>query len=594
MNILYRLLIISVVAVISASAQTVARKPLKQCSAVYALQLVDEQATGSKSVAEAEKRINILLKVADFLWVVSEESARGYFAEAFRFAREKAREKETPVKTGSPFLGTRKNNYPFQVVRAVAKRDSEWAKKLAEIAIQDSEELKKDENHKSGGLDRDDAQETIGLVTALAEQNPAAALYFARRAMRFPLDRSWYFTLYVLAAKNQTLADQIYNELLSNYADAEVSRLLYLSAYPFANDRIFGAEKYQLGTSVPKNLAANPNLQKRFLTILLRRVNAFSPETANVKTSSNLPEAAYALMALNEIEPIILQRFPEMKELLVQAKTTAMALTSPEAQESVKRREEAQNSSSRTFAERIKDVEKADQEGTLADLQIVNLATTAKKEEEFEMAETWLDKIKEETVRADTTNYFYFSRSKAATQEKRYEDARKFAEKVPKIEHRAVLYFDIAEAKLKEPATKIESLEALSEVYKMAQKSPDSIEKAQVFLGLAFMYEKVDHFNALDAVSNSIKTANKLENPNLFTDFMMQRITSKNFGVFIGYSVPGFDISQTFGELSKTDFQGAVTQAESFADKYLRTLAILAAVDGCAQPVKKDKTQNVK
>ncbi len=370
---------------------------------------------------------------------------------------------------------------------------------------------------------------------------------------------------------------------------------MYLSAYPFAGDRIFGAEKYQLGTSIPKNLSPNSVFQKHFLSILLRRVNSLTNETAaNINVNSNLPESAYAFMALNEFEPIVLQQFPELKELFLQAKTTAVSLTSPETQESVKKREDSQKNFSSTFAERIKDVEKADEEGKLTDLQIVNLATIAKKEEEFEMAESWLDKIKEEKVREDTTNYFYFSRSKVATKEKRYEEARKFAEKVPRIEHRAVLYFDVAEAKLKEPATKIESLDSLSEVYKMAQKSPDSVEKAQVLLGLAYMYEKIDHFNALDAISNSIKTANKLENPNLFTDFMSHRITSKEFGIFIGYSVPGFDISQTFGELSKTDFQGAVTQAESFTDKYLRTLAVLATVDGCAKSVKKDTRKIVK
>ncbi len=573
--------------------------PVKQCNALYAQQLVEQQATESKSNTDTDKRINILIKVADFLWIMDEESARGYFAEAFQFAREKSREKEPEKSTGTPFLAAQKQNYPFQVIRAVAKRDAEWSKKLTEIAFKDAEdlkeELKKEENHKPNPYeDEGNVGETMSLAISLAEQNPAAALYFLRRTMRFPLHRNWYFNLYAIATKNPQLAEQIYPELLNNYPNADVSRLLYFSAYPFANERIFGAEKFQLGTSVPKNLAPNVNFQRQFLIVFLRRVNSLTVETANMKTTSNLPESAFAYMALNELEPIIMQQFPELKELFLQAKTTITTLTSPETLENIKKREDSQKSVGRTFAERIKDLEKADEEGKLKDVEIVNLVTSAKKEEEFEMTETWLDKIKEEKVREDATNYFYFSRSKLATKEKRYEDARKFAGKVPKIEHRAVLYFDVAEAKLKEPATKLDSLESLSEVYKMAQKAPDSVEKAQVLLGLAYMYEKVDHFNALDAVSNSIKTANKLENPNLFSSFMMHRIVGKDFGSFIGYSVPGFDISQTFGELSKNDFQGAVTQAESFTDKYLRTLAVLAAVDGCAKTVKKDKPKTVK
>lgn len=580
--------------VVNIYAQTPKTTPVKQCNALYAQQLVEQQATESKSNTETDKRINILIKVADFLWIMDEDSARGYFAEAFQFARDKSREKEIEKLTGSPFF-VQKTNSPFKVIRAVAKRDADWAKKLTETALKDSEEIRKEESEKANRFEKDrDVQEALGLANSLAEQNPAAALYFFRRAMRFPLHRNWYFTLYQIATKNPQLAEQIYPELLNNYANADVSRLLYLSAYPFANDRIFGVEKYQMGTLIPKNLSPNLNFQKQFLMVLLRRVNTLSPENANVKTNSNLPESAYAFMALNELEPIVLQQFPEMKEIFLQAKTTAVSLTSPETQESIKKREDSQKNFSNSFAERLKDIEKSDEEGKLTDLQIVNLATAAKKEDEFAMAETWLDKIKEEKVREDTKNYFYFSRSKLATKEKRYEEARKFAEKVPKIEHRAVLYFDVAEAKLKEPATKLDSLDSLSEVYKMAQKAPDSVEKAQVLLGLAYMYEKIDHFNALDAVSNSIKTANKLENPNLFTDFMMQQIVSKDFGIFIGYSVPGFDISQTFGELSKNDFQGAVTQAGSFTDKYLRTLAVLAAVDGCAKTIVKAKPKTVK
>jgi hypothetical protein len=127
----------------------------------------------------------------------------------------------------------------------------------------------------------------------------------------------------------------------------------------------------------------------------------------------------------------------------------------------------------------------------------------------------------------------------------------------------------------------------------MAQKSPDTIEKAQVLLGLAFMYEKVDHFNALDAISASIKTANKLENPNLFTSFMRQQIIGKDYGSYIGYEVPGFDINKTFYEISQKDFQGAISQAESFTDKYLRTLAVLASVKDCEkiEPAVKPKAK---
>ncbi|MDQ3130279.1 MAG: hypothetical protein M3Q99_05900, partial [Acidobacteriota bacterium] len=190
-------------------AQTPKNAPVKKCNALYAQQLVEQQATESKSNTETDKRINILIKVADFLWIMDEDSARGYFAEAFQFARDKSREKEIEKLTGSPFF-VQKTNSPFKVIRAIAKRDWEWAKKLTEIALKDSEEIRKAENEKDNPFDKErDAEEALDLGMSLAEQNPAAALYFFRRAMRFPLHQNWYFALYQTAGKNSKLAEQV-------------------------------------------------------------------------------------------------------------------------------------------------------------------------------------------------------------------------------------------------------------------------------------------------------------------------------------------------------------------------------------------------
>lgn len=369
---------------------------------------------------------------------------------------------------------------------------------------------------------------------------------------------------------------------MNNYSNLPVSDLNNLSAYPFGRDTLFGIGKNFIGTDAPENFVPNQNLQKQFLSIFLRQITALNAETANqiVYPYAKIAESAFALSALAEIEPLILQNFPELKEQFAHAKNNVETLISNSERENLKSREEKMES--KTFDDRITELEKADNEGKLKDYMIINLAISAKKEDEFKKLETWLDKIQDKNLRDETFQYFYFNRSKLATKEKRFDEARKHADKVAKIELRAVLYFDVADAKIKEPTTKFDSFATLSEVYKLADKSPDSVEKAQVFLGLAYIFEKVDHINALDSLANAIKTANKLTNPNLFTGMVTQQIASKDFGgYFIGYDVPGFDINKTFYELSQKDFQGALLQADSFSDKYLRTLAVLAIVKDC-------------
>lgn len=565
-------------------AQTNAKKQVKQCNELFARQLVEQQAYNSKSIAETDKRINVLLKVADFLWKTDEETSRRYFAEAFQVARERFREKgKEPLITGNMIL--RRIDYRFEVINAIAAHDAEWAKKLTETALKETEENKdsKKEKDETDFFDSDsEANNTRNIAVLLADKDPTASLYFARRAMRFPFNRNWSFTVFDIAKKNQTLGDQIYSELLNNYSNLPVSDLNNLSAYPFGRDTLFGIGKNFIGTDAPENFVPNPNLQKRFLSIFLRQIAALNAETANqiVYPYAKIAESAFALSALVEIEPIILRNFPELRERFIQAKNNVETLISNSERENLKSREEKMEGKS--FADRIEELEKADDEGKLKDYMIINLVVAAKKEDEYKQLETWLDKIQDETLRDGAIQYFYFNRAKLAVKEKRYEESKKYADKVEKIQLRAVLYFDVAEAKIKEPTTKFDSFTTLSEVYKLADKSPDSVEKAQVFLGLAYIFEKVDHVNALDSLSNAIKTANKLETPNLISGYAYQQIASKEFGGYMmRYDVPGFDINKTFYDLSQKDFQGALTQADSFSDKYLRTLAVLAIVKDC-------------
>lgn len=572
-------------------AQTNSKKPFKECSAPLARQLVEQQAIESKSVEETDKRVNILLRVADFLWIGDEETARKYFAEAFQIAQERFREKGIEKNESSGFIKYQPD-YRFSVISAVAKRDAEWAKKLSESVLKEFDEDKEKDKRRDHEKNRE-VNEIIRVAAQTAKDNPQLALSLARRAMRYPLGSDWTFALYEMAGNNQPLADQIYGELLANYADAEFYRLLYLSPYPFSRNRVFGAESNTLWTSVPEGFSPNQNLKRQFLTTALRRALRLTPENTGESLQTSTPESAIALFALEELAPIVGQQFPDLAQTFAQAKIHLDSIVAADARQKAKEQSDYGERANRPFDRKLEDLEKDEAEGKLSDFQIYLLVNAAKTDEDFQKAESWIDKMRDETAREGTLNYLFFKRSQFAAKEKRFDDARKHALKVPKIEHRAVLFFDIAEAKLKEPLTKLESLDTLLEVYQTALKAPDTVEKAQVLLGTAFMYEKIDHYSALNALADAIKTANKLENPNLFSNSVSQQIRGKNFSAYSFYTVPGFDVTETFHELSKKDFQGALNNSTSFFDKYAKTLAVLATVKDCEknQPPAKQKAK---
>lgn len=248
-----------------------------------------------------------------------------------------------------------------------------------------------------------------------------------------------------------------------------------------------------------------------------------------------------------------------------------------------------------SFEERLEAIEKADGEGKLTDYMIVQLVTWREKtEEQFAIILPWLDKIKDETVRRETINYFWFLRAKLAIKEKRFDEAEKFALKVPETEHRALLMFDLADLHSKNAADVASLFDTLNRLSKLTRSTDNSVAKAQILLGLSNMYERVNHSVALDELGEAIRVVNNLKDPDIFSSHVMRQITGKGFGFFATFQTPGYNLETTFEELSKKDFELSLANAKALDDKYFRTLAVIAVAGNCAKnskPVPKTKTK---
>ena len=580
----------------SISFAQVSSQDNQACNPEFARLLVEQQVSESKMVEETDKRIKILLRSADFLWKFDAPTARKYFMEAFQVANERFNEKgfeETKIGDKERAITSLKPDYRLEVIRAIAKKDGEWAKRLTEQILTEYEKTSKertDEFNKTREVSSllDIAQETV-------KNNPNLSWYLFRRVMKYPLDSHWYFTLYSVATENPQVADTLYLELLRNYANETPRRLLFLSAYPFMNERIFGIDKFQFGTSVPANASPNPNLQKQFMETFFRRIDIFANSADDINRADEQyrqPEALYAYTTLQEIEPIVLQTFPNLLERFSQAKAQANSLMSGENRKKLEAREKINESIGLGFDGRLELAEKADDEGKLKDVMIVNLIWAAEKEEDYKKTENWLDKIQDESVRRDATNFFNFKRSKLAIEENRLDEAKKYAERIVEIEHRASLYFEIAIKQTKDVNEVAKVMDTLVEVSKMARQAKDSVAKAQVLLGLANSFEKINHSIALTELSEAINVINRLENPNIFSTSVTRQIVGKEFAFYSVFSTPGYNMETTFEEISKKDFELSLANAKNLNDKYFRTLAVLAVAKNCVKNAPKTKTKN--
>ncbi len=556
------------------------------CTNEFARFLVDQQVSESGTVAETDKRVRILTRSADFIWKFDQPRAREYFTEAFKVATSRFAEKGVEKKTDRGLTLTAPD-YRFEVIRAIAKRDGEWAKRLTEQLLKEYEKTAAERS----SFDRSrEIDATLFVAYESVKTNPELSWYLYRRVMRQPLDFHWYWASLSVAGIDQQFGNSLYRELLAAYANESPRRLLFLSAYPFGSERILGLDKYQFGASVPESFAQDTSLQRQFIDVFLRRVGTYTTDPESLTRPPDQhrhPEPLYMITALQELEPVILQRFPDLLQRHSVAKAQATSMLNDGMRKDLEDKARSNESLAQSFEDRLKQIEKADEEGKLKDSMIIGLITWGvKTEDQFRQIEPWLDKIRDENARKESTNYFWFIRAKLAIKEKRLEDGQKFAAKVPELEHRAILMLDIVELQLKDLNDSASVYQTLAEMGRLARQMENSVAKARVLLGLANLYEKINHVFALNELSDAIKIMNRLENPDMLSTSLHRQILTKDMSFFAGFSMPGYDLEGTFKNLSKNDFDMSLSNARAVEDKYFRTLAIIAISQNCVDKPK--------
>ncbi len=548
--------------------------------------LVGQLAAEGRSVREADKRVNILVRLADFSWPFDEPTARQYFTESWGVANAHFKEKgfETARADRAMALTMPKPDLRMTVIKAIARHDAKWAERLSEEVLK---EFEKAASERSGFNREREIQEMISLAGERVGEDPAFSMMIYRRLMRYPLEQHWFWALYHTAGKNPSLSATLYSELLQNYRNESARRLLILSAYPFGRERMFGVDRFMVSSSMPANSTADPILQRRFLETFFARIAAAAtnPEERLRQPEPNRqPDAVYMYSALLELEPIVISEHPGLIQRFTLAKSQANSLLTDEMRAGMGQREQWNRSASTTFEELLEQAEEAEKEGKLTDNMIITMVIRQRKtEEQFALLEPWLDKIKEEQARKDSTNYFWFTRTKLAIEETRFADAVRFQGKVAEAEDRAVLAFNLAEKQMENLSEAAGAYQTLGEVAKIAGALPDSATKAKILMGLAYQYERFNPGFAMQELSDSVAVINRLQDPDLGSTAVYRQIIGKSYSFFSAYTVPGYDLERTYSKLAARDLGLSLSNARSLDDKFLRTIAVLAVTRECAK-----------
>jgi hypothetical protein len=584
------ILLVASLSISSFSQERKASNAVSSCNRQNALAVVEEQIAATRTFDDQVERVRVLIRAAELLWPHQQEKARAVFSEAFEVAGRYYKEKGDDPRIEGVGLMISVPDQRYTVINAIAKRDLAWAQKLTAEILSDQQGEASEKTINSEQQQTRTAEKLLGIASSLVASDQPAALSFARSSLRYPATFYLPLFFYQLAKINRAAADQFYLEALAAYAKASMERLLYLSSYPFANDREAGEMPGYTIYDVPTGFAENPNLQRSFVQLLLLRTQQRLAQPPETTPSGHICEAGQMWLALTRLEEQIQHTLPDLAPQVEQAKVAISALLSPASQSQVGQIVSQPSEPITNFKEQVEAAEK-NPNIDRRDQQLVFAVTGTSANEELDSVLRVVDKISDSAVRSQLLNWIYFSRTQRAIKNKQLNEARRLAAKVDELDQRAFLYFQIAEQSLKETVDQTQAREMLEEVIDSAAKAPATMVTARTQLGVAYLYTKIDLNRAIAVLGEAVKSINRIEQPDFSQQFVMRKIEGKTFGSYGSFQTPGFNPENAFSELGKLDFDGTLYQASNFMNKPLRARTLLALVEPCLrQPEKLKRT----
>jgi hypothetical protein len=568
-----------------AAAQTAqpAAETSSLCGRDNALEITRQQIDAAKSFDDPARRVAVLVRAADLLWPYRQGEARAAFAEAFGAAEQDYKAKGDEWKKAGRALMVETPDQRYLVIRAVAKRDPAWAKKLTDELLRKERQEAEDAAAKNPQADERAAWKLLDTASALLPSDPAAANTFAAASLRYPAGVRLTEFMYKLAGVDQKAADQFYRQALAAYGDRPLREFLYLAAYPFGLSD--SGDMPWTGTyAVPPSFAPDLSLKRLFAQTLLRRAAQTLQAPADEGDNYNgFPAAGHVLQVLTRVGPQVQRLLPDLSGATEQARNNLLSSLQPENQEVFLRPQPDRGSAGkRTFDEQVEAAGREPGVGRRDEL-LATAVLNAGPAEGLDKVVNAADKISDSALRSQLLDWFYFSRAQGAAKDMRLDEAAELAAKVEEADQRAYLYSEIAKASLGNPDSQGRARALLDEIVTTADKGQDTVVTARALFSAAYLYLNIDPGRSVSIYGDAVKRINRIESPDFSNQSLVRKLEGRNFARYASFKTPGFDPENALRELAKVDFDNALSLASGFADKSLRAQTALALAEFCLQ-----------
>lgn len=573
------------------------------CNRNEAVGLVRQMIDATRSFDNDNRRIAVLIRAADLLWPLQQDKARATFTEAFELAVQNEKEKsEAKDRPRALVLLMASPDLRYVVIRAVAKRDSAWAKKLLEQMLSLDRQNSEQTSTRDLLSELLTAQRLLDSAMQMMSTDLQAAVDLAKASLNYPATVELTRFLYRLAEQNQQMADQFYDQALIVYADRPMREFLYLQAYPFAfresgETPVFGSYL------VPSTFVSNNSVQHRFVKTLLRRalkaleIPLDDGDNYRSSNGSRMPGIGHILQALVRIEPHVRKSMPDLSAAVVEAREKILVSLPVETQNLVlDPGREVSSPPEKGFAELIETAEKTPDVHRRDELIATAVLSDAADKESLVDVVAAVEKINDSAIRAPLLEWFYFRRAKEAAKGKQFQEAERLTSKLEGRPQRAYLHVEIAKGLMTSSETQTHAREVLDEAVTEANKAGMTIFAARTLLTASNLYAKIDIGRSLSILGEAINCINHIESPDfsLGDQTLVRQIKTNHFSRELRFFMPGLDPENGLRELAKIDFDDALAQTNTFTDKFQRAMTTLAVADVCLQrppPKSKEKPQ---
>ena len=572
---------------------------------VRGIELIREAGREAASLPDRRQAVRIQASAADSLWKHDESSARSFFQQAFDNASTYYRDTsdENVDKVGQASFVPR-SDLRLEVIRLASKHDEPLAKRFTDQFVVEKKREAESKSAQSNwdrkvagdpalfGKAQPATSELLMAASSLLNTDHKMATDLAMRAIAGGIPQQISSFLGELSAKDRASSDRVFQAALERVvAEPQVvpGQLLLLAAYPFGENRVWisdGNSTNSLGFRPLPQFEVNERQVAGFLRISAV-VLARASEINTVQNPELAPRFNSAIFAARVLEPKVAKYDPSLLEnwraLASKLQSAAQQKTRDGIDNTLKEMATENQSPQERSAgapDRVKSMLDAAERTTdlvEKDNRFGSAATTAMQSGDFARALEIADRISDTDYRQRIREWINSRAAYKAIEEKRIDDALKFASDVSATDERAYLYYQIANIALGSQ-DKARALQLVEDAANYVSKAENGLGKLRALLGLAGMYSKVDVARSFELLSEAAKVADKIGEYGPEQARLVRTLSNRNGSqnMVSSSTVEAFDLGRTFAIFAALDFDRTLGIANAFETKALRHATVIA------------------